>query len=186
MADSTTIIFFQVIGQTIRIIDCYENNSQGLEHYAKVLDSYPYSYNKHFAPHDIKVRELGTGVSRLEKARQLGIHFTQSPDLPIVDGIEAVRTALGKVYIDEKKAGKLLKSLENYRREWDSKRQVYKDHPLHDWSSHFSDGMRYLCISLPKVRDGMTAEDVNNNYIKARYGEDSRIPSFFRNDSNYY
>ena len=40
--DSTTIIWFQVIGQTVRIIDCYENSKQGLEHYAAIIKSKPY------------------------------------------------------------------------------------------------------------------------------------------------
>src|SRR6185369_1609495 len=99
--DSTTIIFFQAIGQTIRIIDCYEKNKEGLEHYAKVLQNKPYSYGRHFAPHDIKVKEFGTGMTRLEKARQLGIAFTVAPDLSVVDGIEAVRSALSKIWVDE-------------------------------------------------------------------------------------
>lgn len=134
--DSTTIIFFQVIGQTIRLIDSYENNKEGLEHYVKVLESKPYSYGKHIAPHDIKVKEWGTGITRLEKARQLGINFTVAPDVSIIDGIEAVRTALGKCWIDEVECKDLVKAIENYRQEFDPKKKVYKSHPLHDWSSH--------------------------------------------------
>ena len=53
--DSTCIIFFQKVGQTIRIIDCYEKTKEGLEHYANVLNNEPYSYDKHWAPHDIAV-----------------------------------------------------------------------------------------------------------------------------------
>ena len=89
--DSTTIIFFQVIGQTVRIIDCYENNKEGLEHYVKLLESKPYTYGKHIAPHDIAVREFGTGMTRIDKARQLGINFTLATNIGIEDGIEAVR-----------------------------------------------------------------------------------------------
>lgn len=185
MRDSTCVIFFQIIGQTIRIIDCYENSKEGLEHYVKVLDNKPYSYSKHIAPHDIKVRELGTGVSRLEKARQLGVKFVIAPDLSVVDGIEAVRTTLSRVYIDEVRALPLLKALENYRQEYDVKRKVYKDHPLHDNYSHMADAMRYLAISLPKTRDGLTADDIDKNYAKARLGADAGLPSFFRDTQDY-
>src|ERR1044072_322094 len=73
--DSTTIIFFQAIGTTVRIIDSYENSKQGLEHYISVLEAKPYSYGRHIAPHDIQVKEWGSGMTRLEKARQLGIKF---------------------------------------------------------------------------------------------------------------
>ena len=69
--DSTVIIFFQAIGTSVRIIDVYENSKVGLEHYSKVLQSKDYTYGRHIAQHDIKVKELGTGMTRLEIARQL-------------------------------------------------------------------------------------------------------------------
>lgn len=178
--DSTTIIFFQNIGATIRIIDSYEKNKEGLEHYAKILSSKPYVYGKHIAPHDIAVQEFGTGMTRLEKARQLGIKFIVAPDLSVVDGIEAVRTTLPKCWFDEKNCKQLIKSLENYRQEYDPKKQVYKNQPLHDIFSHFSDAFRYLAVSLPKTRDGLSAEDIDRNYQEAMYGNDSKMPRFFR------
>jgi len=184
--DSTTIIFFQVIGVTIRIIDCYEKSKEGLEHYVKVLESKPYSYGKHIAPHDIKVQEFGSGITRLEKARQLGINFTMANDVSIVDGIEAVRSALSKIWIDETLCGPLLKALENYRQEFDFKRKTYKSHPLHDWSSHFADAMRYLAVSLPKMRDGLSAEDLDRRYQETRMGHDSNMPRFFKDDHSEY
>ncbi len=180
--DSTTIIFFQTIGQTVRIIDCYENSKVGLEHYIKVLDQKPYKYGKHIAPHDIRVREFGTGMTRVEKARQLGINFTIAPDVSIEDGIEAVRSALSKVWIDEVQCMPLIKALENYRQEWDGKRKIYKGHPLHDFSSHWADSMRYLAISLPKTKDGLSPEELDKRYQQAVYGENYNMPSVFRDD----
>lgn len=182
MRDSTCIIFFQAIGTTIRLIDCYENNGVGLEHYAKVLSQKPYQYGKHFAPHDIKVRELGTGITRLEKARQLGIPFTVAADISIEDGVEAVRSALAKIWIDATLCKPLINALESYRQEFDPKRNAYKGYPLHDWSSHFSDTMRYLCISLSKTRDGSSAEDLDRRYNETRYGSNANMPSVFRDD----
>ncbi len=180
--DSTTIIFFQVIGQTIRIIDCYENSKVGLEHYAKIIDQRGYAYGKHIGPHDIKVQEFGSGLTRIEKARQLGINFTIAPDLSIEDGIEAVRSALSKIWIDEQACRPLIKALENYRQEYDAKKKVYKSHPLHDQFSHWADSLRYLAISLPKTRDGLSAEELDKRYAQAVYGPQSRLPSVFRDD----
>jgi hypothetical protein len=182
MRDSTCIVFFQVIGQTVRIIDTYENTNQSLEHYSKILSQKPYTYGKHIAPHDIKVRELGTGMSRLEKARQLGISFIVAVNLSIEDGIEAVRTTFSKLWIDESKCSNLIKALENYRQEYDSRRKVYRGYPLHDWSSHWADTMRYMCISLSKMRDGLSAEDLDRRYNESRYGNHSKLPAFFRDD----
>lgn len=178
--DSTTIIFFQNVGATIRIIDCYEKNKEGLEHYIKVLESKPYIYGKHIAPHDIAVREFGTGMTRLEKARQLGIRFIVAPDISIVDGIEAVRTTLPKCWFDENNCKSLVKALENYRQEYDAKKKVYKNQPLHDIFSHFSDSFRYLAVSLPKTKDGLSQEELDRLSREAMYGEQSKMPAFFR------
>ncbi len=181
--DSTCIIFFQVIGQTIRLIDCYENSKQGLEHYVKVVEQKPYSYAKHIAPHDIKVTEWGSGMTRIEKARNLGINFTVASDVSIEDGIESVRSAFSKIWIDEVSCRPLIKALENYRQEYDIRKKVYKSQPLHDWSSHFADCMRYLCISLPKTRDGSTGQDIDKRYQEAVYGTHNvNMPSVFRDD----
>lgn len=184
--DSTTIIFFQIIGQMVRIIDCYDKSKEGLEHYVKILESKPYSYGMHIAPHDIGVTEWGSGITRLEKARQLGIKFTLANDVSIQDGIEAVRTALSRVCIEEKAAGPLIKALENYRQEFDIKRKVYKSNPLHDWSSHYADAMRYLCVSLNKLRPGTSAEDLDRRWRESQQGPNANMPSVFRDDLPYY
>jgi hypothetical protein len=184
--DSTTIIFFQTIGQTVRLIDCYENSKEGLEHYIKIVDQKPYTYGKHIAPHDIQVREFTSGMSRIEKARQLGVTFTVASNLTVEDGIESVRSCLSKSWIDEKACAPLLRALGNYRQEYDIKKRVYKSQPLHDWSSHFADCMRYLAISLPKTRDGLSPEDLEKRYREAVYGENSNMPAVFRDDLPQY
>ena len=168
--DSTVIIWFQCIGATVRIIDYYENSKEGLEHYVRVVSEKPYTYGYHVAPHDIAVKEFTSGQTRIEKARQLGINFRIAPSLSIMDGIEAVRSSFGKIWIDEVKCAKLIKSLENYRQEWDAKKKVYKPHPLHDANSHAADAMRYLAITLPKLRDGLTQEDIDRKYKEKLYG----------------
>jgi hypothetical protein len=183
--DSTTIIFWQQIGPTIRIVDSYENSKVGLDHYINIIKQKErdgYVYGKHIAPHDIRVREFGTGLSRLEKAQQLGIEFTIAPDLSIEDGIEAVRSSLSKIWIDETNCKQFIKAIENYRQEFDAKRKVYKSYPLHDWSSHWADALRYLCISLPKIQDGLSAQDLDEMYRKSRAGYQGNMPNFFKDD----
>lgn len=132
--DSTCIILFQVIGQTIRIIDCYEGKDVGLDHYIKVIQQKPYVYGKHFAPHDIGVREFTSGLARIDIARNMGISFTIVPNLSIQDGIEAVRAKLPKMWIDDRNCKPLVKALESYRKDYDSKNMVYKENPRHDWA----------------------------------------------------
>lgn len=185
--DSTAIIFFQVIGQTVRIIDFYEKSKEGLEHYVKVINNKEYVYGKHIAPHDIAVKEFGSGMTRIEKAKSLGLKFTLSNNVSVVDGIESVRSAFSKIWIDEVKCKLLIKALENYRQEWDEKRKSYKDNPLHDWSSHAADAMRYLCVSLPKTRDGISADELEKRYREVRFGgNQENMPPVFRSDLPNY
>lgn len=182
--DQTSIIFFQNIGQTLRIIDCYEKSKEGLEHYAEVLMNKPYLYGTHIAPHDIRVKEWGSGITRWEKARQLGIDFTVAPNYHITDGIEAARTLFSKIWIDEEKCSDLVKALENYRQEYNSKKKVYLPRPLHDWSSHYADAFRYLAVALPKTHDGLSAEELETKYQEALYGSESNLPSVFQQPLN--
>jgi hypothetical protein len=136
--DDTSIIFYQTIGTTVRIIDCYSKSKEGLEHYINVIKNKPYLiYGKHIAPHDIGVTEFAAGQTRLQKARQLGINFTLANNVSIMDGIESCRSAFSKIWIDEKKCAPLIKALEGYRQEYDTKRKVYNAKPLHDINSHY-------------------------------------------------
>ena len=136
--DSCAIIFYQVIGSEIHIIDYYENNGEGLPHYAKVLFDKPYLYADHFAPHDIDSHAFSSGLSAKEVGAGLGIKFLTLPTLKLTieDGIEALRGIFPRILIDEVKCKQLIKCLENYRKEFDQKHNIYKSRPLHDWSSH--------------------------------------------------
>jgi hypothetical protein len=91
------------------------------------------------------------------------------------------------MWIDETACAPLIKALENYRQEFDIKKKVYKSQPLHNWASHFADTMRYLCVNLPKTRDGLSAQELEKRYQEAMYGHDhSHQPAVFRNDLPHY
>lgn len=182
--DSTAIIFFQMIGNAIHVIDFYEKSKEGLEHYIRVLESKPYQYGRHIAPHDINVREFGTGMTRIEKGRALGINFIVAPNISIMDGIEAVRTTLPRMWIDEITCEKFIKHIENYRQEYDEKRKVYKNNPLHDYTSHSADALRYMCLSLNNLQDGLTPDELDRRYNQAVNGQQGNLPRFFQ-DNKY-
>lgn len=148
--DSTTIWFVQAAGQELRIIDYFESSGEGLAYYAKVLQDKGYVYGRHFAPHDIEVRELGSGKSRLETAKGLGIRFQVAPKLSIEDGIEAARNILQRCWFDKTKCHRGLNALKSYHKEWDEKNKVYRQHPEHDWSSHGADAFRIFAVSYRK------------------------------------
>ena len=45
-----------------------------------------------------------------------------------------------------------IEALKLYRREWDSDKKVFRDKPLHDWTSHAADAARYMAISWRELK----------------------------------
>lgn len=150
MGDSTAIWFAQRLGNEVRLIDYLEASGEGLGYYIDALKAQPYAYGRHIAPHDIEVRELGTGKSRRETALKLGLRFEVAPAQSLADGIEASRALIPNCWFDEAKCARGIAALAQYRREWNDKTKDFKPTPLHDWTSHGSDAFRYGAVA----RDG--------------------------------
>jgi hypothetical protein len=146
VADSTVIWFVQTVGRETRFIDCLKGEGVGLDWYVKELQKRPYVWGNHYLPHDVEVRELGTGKSRKEVLEGLGIRTTVCPNIPIADGIQAVRMLLPMSWFDKEKCASGIEALRMYRREYDEKRQEFRQHPLHDWTSHYADAARYFAV----------------------------------------
>jgi len=166
VGDSTAIVFTQSVGRAIHVIDCYEARGEGLPHYVNVLQKKDYLYGDHFAPHDIEVRELGTGKSRREIAWDLGLNFRVVPKLPLEDGIHAAQMLIPRAWFDAEKCKLLLNALRQYHRAYNEKNRAFRSSPVHDWSSHFADAWRYCSIGIQEVKnDGRPPQLMaNNNY----------------------
>jgi phage terminase large subunit len=149
IGDSTAIWFAQVVGREPRLVDYYEASGAGLDHYMRVLKERPYTYGTHLLPHDAEVTELGTGLSRVEVMRNLGMrHYRIVPKLPVDDGIQAARLFLRKCVFDREKCKQGIEALKQYRTEYDEKAKAFKQRPLHDWTSHAADAFRYLALGI--------------------------------------
>ena len=152
MDDATSIWFFQLFKSEIRLVHYYENSGEGLPHYARELNKWAVmkdiTYGKHYAPHDIKVRELGTGKSRLEIARSMGLKFTTVRKLPVIDGIDAVRAMLPRCWFNRSTCARGIEALKGYHKEWDSAKQVFRKNPVHDSNSHGADAFRTMAVGL--------------------------------------
>jgi phage terminase large subunit len=149
IGDSTAIWFAQVVGREPRIVDYYEASGAGLDHYMRVLDQRGYKYGTHLLPFDAEVTELGTGLSRVEVMRNLGMrHYRVVAKLPVDDGIQAARLFLRKCVFDREKCKQGIEALKQYRTEYDEKAKAFKQRPLHDWTSHAADAFRYLALGI--------------------------------------
>lgn len=150
MNDATAIWFWQVAGREIHLIDYQEYTGMGLPDIIRDLQSRPYIYDMHIGPHDIRVKELGSGAARIDTARSLGVNFTVARNIPVIDGISAVRDMLGRCWFDEQKCRQGLEALRLYRSEWDDVKRVLSLRPVHDWTSHAADAFRYLAVEISK------------------------------------
>lgn len=148
MGDSTSIWVAQLVGTEVRLIDYYENHGVGLDHYVKWIKDNDYLKAEHILPHDVRVRELGTGKSRLEMLEEAGLEVKIAPRMGLDDGIQAVRRLLPRCWFNVPQVQNGLNCLRNYRRDYDEKRKIFYERPLHDWSSHGSDSFRYLALGL--------------------------------------
>jgi phage terminase large subunit len=159
--DSTSIWFFQVHNREVRLIDYYESSGEGFAHYARVLNGQEsgfermgrYTYGQHFGPHDIKVRNLGVDAkTRLEIAKSLGIDFTVVKRVNAKEeGIEAIRQTIPRCWFNEDTTVRGRSALKGYRKEFNEQLQVYKDKPVHDWTSHGTDGFQTMALALPML-----------------------------------
>jgi len=161
-ADSTVIWFFQRCGKETRVIDVVKGEGRNLPWYVQQLDERPalhghkgnWVWGQHWLPHDVQVPEIGTGKTRFETLGGLGLRVDCCPNLPVADGIQAVRNLLPNCWFDAERCKDGIEGLRMYRREWNEKTQEFKGHPLHDWTSHYADAFRYFAVGFREMPAG--------------------------------
>lgn len=166
--DYTAIWFVQTDGKTARVIDYYEAGGDGAEQI--VFDALPetladpeiraqalaaterpqlYNYEKHFLPHDVKVREWGGGArERRFVLADLGVkNIVVGVQRKPEERINAVRAILPLTYFDSNERVRHgLKRLRSYRRKWNESLATFQG-PLHDESSHAADAFGEFAIN---------------------------------------
>jgi hypothetical protein len=166
MGDSTCLWVAQLVGKEVRLIDFVENHGVGLDWYVNWLKENRYERFDQYLPHDVEVREMGTGKSRKEVLQEAGLEITVAPRLSVADGIQAVRRLLPRCWFDKDKTKHGVNALRNYRREYNEKQNVYYEKPLHDWASHASDSFRYLAITLDESDDSWSSNiPINTKWV---------------------
>jgi hypothetical protein len=146
------------------------------------LDKLPYNWGFDYVPHDAKVKELGTGKTRVETLKDLKRKPMLVPAHKIDDGISAARLTIPRCWFDAKACERGLRHLRQYRADWDEDRKVFKDTPLHDESSHAADAFRYLAVAWREIQQvidvkpkGRTIHEMTLNEVwKMHEGEGRR------------
>ncbi len=177
ISDAMSIGFFQRFNGKLYLIDYYENTGLGFRHYAKVVKDKPYVYGKHFAPHDVRKREIATGKSIQDSARKLGIDFEVVPSLSLKDGLDLCRALWSRLYINSKLCDIFLDLIGLYRYEYDEIRRINTRTPIHDFTSHAADMLRYAAV----VEDEMVMDDE----MKEPEVRDLPVDDEFMGDEDY-
>lgn len=152
--DATAIWFIQDVGRERRLIDYLEVSGEGLPQIAKRLDAKNYRYGRHIMPHDADSREIGTGKSVRQIFEECG--FRNVEIVPrtddVIGDINTTRLMISRSWFDSERCARGIEALKQYRREWDGKRQTWRQRPLHDWTSHGADAFRTLALSRAPVK----------------------------------
>lgn len=153
VGDSMAIWFSQSTRSgEVRLIDYHEASGEGFPYYVSMLRAKGYSYGQHWAPHDIQVREMSSGRSRLEVAASQGIRFEVTPRLhsntagEVEEGIHAARMLFSRCWFDAERCKAGLEALMHYRRDYNERLGEFKATPVHDWASHGADAFRGLAV----------------------------------------
>ena len=145
--DDTAILFVQIIANEVRIIDTYSSNGQNLAHYAGILSDKDYDYSRHWLPHDAQAKTLAAAgrsvYEQLVKDHDMkNVSILRNTNTEM-QGIMAARHMFPRLWIDQGQED-FLSAIGQFRREWDDAKKCFRDHPVHDWTNHFSDALRYL------------------------------------------
>lgn len=148
--DGTAIWIAQIKNGNFYFIRYYYRYGETFAHYANFLKSFAtdngLTYHAHIGPHDLNVTEyMGTKKTRLERALyEYGIRFeTVLRTHDVTEDIEVVRDWFHTFYFDRSQCGEGLACLAQYHSEFVVDLNIHKPKPVHDWSSHGADALRY-------------------------------------------
>lgn len=171
VGQAMAIGFYQRVGGMMYMIDYWQGSeNDGIDQAVLVVKRKEYNYGKHFAPQDINAREISTGKTRLDYAKDLGITFSiVDTGISIDDGIQAGKFMFNRLWINEEKCLLWIDAISQYKREWDEKRNMFREMPYHNWTSHAADVHRYAAI----VENKITEDD---DYFEIPYNPPSYDP----------
>lgn len=154
-----TIAQFRRVGNILWpvVIGYIEDNNRDLQSYIEEIRRFSALKRTpircHVAPHDGAKRDFYQGCKDIRMfGQELGEHFFVVSKPPSKQfGIEICRQLIERTYFDEE-AQRLVDCLCSYEKEFDEELGVYKDRPVHDWSSHGVASFQTMALAL---QDGL-------------------------------
>jgi hypothetical protein len=189
-SDATAWIAWQYVNGQKFIYDCGEGHGKALPEYVDVLREKPW-FNQitqmilpwdgdhhekavNTTPADM-MRQKFPNVSVLAKSNKVfKIPGSRQGDYDLITDIQQTRMNLYQTIIHETNCQWLLECLENYKYEFDTKRQEWTNKPLHDKHSHQMDALRYCDQAIKELAffGGQFFEQPGTNQTGVSYEED--------------
>lgn len=189
-SDATSWIAFQWYNNRLFLYDSGEGHGKALPEYVDVLRQkhwfpqltriiLPWDAEHHekavnTTPADM-MRTKFPNVSVLAKSNKVWkLPNSRQGDYDLVTDIQQTRMALYNTIIHESNNEWLLECLEQYKYEFDSKRQEWTSKPLHDRYSHMMDALRYI-VQATKELDFFGAELYDDHGTHGRQSSTSYV-----------
>ena len=176
--DDTSIWWFQIVGAQLFILDHYAASGVGVEHYATVIEErerkYGWMHGTDYVPHDAKIKEWGTGKTRVETMSALGLKPQLVPFATFQDGINAARRTLPLCVFHPRTEETGISALEQYRREWDDEKKAFRQSDVHDWTAHPAAAFRYLSLAWRQAERRQVPEEPEPGWHIPMPAEDRR------------
>lgn len=137
---------WQVVGAEVRCIGVRAFTGSSIPQIWAELSALRYNWGEHWAPHDAKVRELGSGKSRIEVARAVGWNWRETPEIGLKAGIEATRLMIPRVWFDQDACKHGLEALRLYRPEHDDVAGTWSLQPMDSWANDYADAFRMFAV----------------------------------------
>jgi len=143
--DEGVLLVWQVYNNTIYLLDEYHATGEGVPHFLTILVKMGFTnIARHIFPHDLAVKEWGSGRTRIESLSELGVNnIDLLPRLSFGDSIATARSMLLSNLIISTKCRQTIIAVQNYRKKKDEKLGVYLDTDVHDIHSNYMAAFRY-------------------------------------------
>jgi membrane-anchored protein YejM (alkaline phosphatase superfamily) len=137
-------------------VNYYEDNGKTLDHYFYTIDEWFTRKGAKmwylYLPHDASQKAhsfLVSGTTIIDKFKsKYGEKVKYIPNkVWINDGIQEVRKLFSRMRFDSETCVQLIRCLENYKKDYDDVKKIFRDQPRHDWASHWADNIRYFGVS---------------------------------------
>lgn len=159
--DNNAIWMHQRVAKEERFIGFYQNSGESLAHYVTELSDWKPAdvpWGTHYLPHDAKVTDLSRtdNLTREQVIQDLGLKNTRIvPRIAdLQTGIETTRNSIGACWFDEEACAEGIICLDNYRKDWNETRGVWRNEPAPSIYNHGADAYRQFAQSREKLGFG--------------------------------